>query len=227
MIRVIVISDEALVRSGLREILQGEPGMEVPVVCDGLGAVEAVERHRPDVVLLDLQLFAADGPDGPAVLKAIRSLDHPPAVATLTTRAERRQINAVLGAGAAAYLVKDITTTELVHAVCLLASGGFILSRTAAAVMHDDSPWTTPAAPPAPAASRVTRPVAPRLTGREQEVLALLAAGMSNTEISRMLMLSTNTVKDHVKASYAKLGVSNRVQAAVMASAAGLAAAMA
>ncbi|GAA3800657.1 response regulator transcription factor [Streptomyces coacervatus] len=213
--QVAVVSDDALVRAGLREILRQEPGVEVPFTSNSQGAVGAVQCRRPDVVLLDLQLST----DGQGLLKALRALNRPPAVAALTATADRHAVNAAFAAGAAACLVKDITPYELVHAVCLIGSGGFILSSTAVAVMKDEHPRPVD---PALAARLLA---ASHLTDREREVLALLAAGLSNAEISSTLTLSTNTVKDHIKATYAKLGVHNRVQAAVMASMAGLAAA--
>lgn len=134
MIRVLVVDDEVLLRSCMQRIPESEPDIEVPAARDGRGAVEAVERHRPDVVLLDLRMPDVDGL---SVLAALQARSVRPAVAVLTTFSADEDIAAALGAGASGFLLKDATPRELADAVRVLASGGTVLSSTAARVVVD------------------------------------------------------------------------------------------
>ncbi|MEV3989789.1 response regulator transcription factor [Streptomyces sp. NPDC049837] len=208
MIRVLIVDDEVLLRSCMQRILESEPDIEVPAACDGRGAVEAVETHRPDVVLLDLRMPDVDGL---SVLAALRSRSPRPAVAVLTTFSADEDIAAALGAGASGFLLKDATPHELADAVRVLASGGTVLSSAAARVVVGGY------------LERGPRPAAPRdprldtLTEREHQVLELLAEGLTNADIGRRLLMSPSTTKEHVSAILAKLGLANRVQAAVLA----------
>ncbi|ORT57875.1 response regulator transcription factor [Streptomyces sp. CB03238] len=208
MIRVLVVDDEVLLRSCMQRILESEPDIEVPATCDGRGAVEAVERHRPDVVLLDLRMPDVDGL---SVLAALQARSVRPAVAVLTTFSADEDIAAALGAGASGFLLKDATPRELADAVRVLASGGTVLSSAAARVVVDGY-----------LSGGRTRPVPrdPRLdslTERERQVLELLAEGLTNADIGRRLLMSASTTKEHVSAILSKLGLANRVQAAVLA----------
>jgi DNA-binding NarL/FixJ family response regulator len=211
MLRVMVVDDEALVRSGLRMILGSAAGIEVVATCDGVQAVEEARRHRPDVVLLDIRMPEVDGL---TVLRELSRWSESPAVAMLTTFDADEFLADALQAGAAGFLLKDIEPEQLVQAVRVLAGGGSVLSpavtRTVIAGYVDGS------ARPA-SEGRVEG-----MSTREREVLGLLGLGLSNAEIGRRLYLSPATVKDYVSAVLAKLGVSNRVQAAVIAQEAGL-----
>ncbi|MFD6230098.1 response regulator [Streptomyces sp. NPDC060232] len=219
MIRVMVVDDEVLLRSCMQRILEGEPDVDVPVVCDGAAALEAIEVHRPDVVLLDLRMPDVDGF---TVLAGLSTLPHPPAVAILTTFLADEDIAAALGSGARGFLLKDATPQELIHAVRVLASGGTVLSPQAARIVVDgylsggpghDGPNThAHTHPDTGADARLDS-----LTERELQVLDLLAEGLTNADIGRRLLLSASTAKEHVSAILAKLGLANRVQAAVVA----------
>lgn len=210
VIRVIVVDDEQLLRSGLRLILNSAEDIEVVSACDDVQALDEVRREVPDVVLLDLRMPRIDGI---TVLRTLKGLPTPPAVAMLTTFDMEEHIAEALSSGAAGFLLKDTDPEDLIHAVRVLASGGSVLSPAITRTVIDGY---LGAARPA-ARAQVTS-----MTVREREVLELVAQGMSNAEIGRRLYLSTATVKDHVSAILSKLAVSNRVQAAVIARQAGL-----
>ena len=210
MIRVMVVDDEQLLRSGLRLILNSAEDIEVVSACDDLQAVDEVRREVPDVVLLDLRMPQIDGI---TILRRLKSLPRPPAVAMLTTFDMEEHVAEALSSGASGFLLKDTDPEDLIHAVRVLASGGSVLSPAITRTVIDGY---VGAARPAALARVAT------MTVRERDVLGLLALGMSNAEIGRRLYLSTATVKDHVSAILSKLAVTNRVQAAVMAREAGL-----
>ncbi|WP_052864164.1 response regulator [Streptomyces niger] len=211
MIRVVVVDDEELVRSGLRLILGSAPDIEVVADCGGGEARTTLLAHRPDVLLLDIRMPDVDGL---TILRGLRELPDPPKTAMLTTFDGEEYLGAALHEGAAGFLLKDTAPEQLVHAVRVLADGGRVLA-----------PGVTPAViggylggkPDAAAARSVGG-----LTDREQQVLALVGEGLSNGEIALRLHLAHGTVKDHVSALLAKLGGLNRVQAAVIADRAGL-----
>ncbi|THA83260.1 response regulator transcription factor [Streptomyces sp. A0592] len=210
MIRVMIVDDEVLLRSCMQRILESEPDIDVPVACDGPAALEAIEAHRPDVVLLDLRMPEVNGF---AVLAGLGALTHPPAVAILTTFLADEDIAAALSSGAKGFLLKDATPQELVHAVRVLDSGGTVLSPQAARIVVDGYLGSGPDhhGPDRPD-TRLDS-----LTDREHQVLDLLAEGLTNADIGRRLLLSASTTKEHVSAILAKLGLANRVQAAVVA----------
>jgi DNA-binding NarL/FixJ family response regulator len=211
MLRVLVVDDEALVRSGLRMILGSAAGIEVVATCDGRQALEEARHHQPDVVLLDIRMPEADGL---TVLREMSRWPRPPAVAMLTTFDADEFLAEALHAGANGFLLKDTEPEQLVEAVRALAGGGSVLSpavaRTVIAGYLDGSAR--------PASQARVEDMSPR----EREVLGLLGLGLSNAEIGKRLFLSPATVKDHVSAILAKLEVANRVQAAVVAREAGL-----
>ncbi len=212
MIRVMVVDDEALVRSGLALILGSAGDIEVVAACEGVAAVEMVHRHRPDVVLLDVRMPVVDGL---AVLRELGRGPGAPAVAMLTTFDTDEFIAQALALGAAGFLLKDTEPDQLINAVRVLATGGSVLSPTVTATVIGG--YLGGGAEPEVRARIAT------LTDRERDVLALVGQGLSNADIGRRLYLSTATVKDHVSAVLTKLAVSNRVQAAVAAREAGLA----
>jgi DNA-binding NarL/FixJ family response regulator len=211
VIRVVVVDDEALVRSGFALILSAAVDIEVVATATGAGAMDAVRQHQPDVVLLDIRMPDVDGL---TVLGQIQLLDEPPTVAMLTTFDADEYVLAALDRGAAGFLLKDTEPELLAQLVRTLAAGGVVMSPKASRTLLRSLP----------------RPSAPdedldrmgRLTARERDVLVLLAQGLSNAEIGVRLHLGTGTVKDHVSALLTKLRVSGRVQAALLAQRSGL-----
>lgn len=211
MIRVAVVDDEQLVRSGLKLILGAAPDIDVVACCDGVDAVDRVREVRPDVLLLDIRMPEIDGL---TVLRRVGVLTPPPAVAMLTTFDAGHYVDDALRSGAAGLLMKNTAPEQLVHAVRVLAAGGRILAPEAVGPVVEGY---LAGGRDAGAAARTGA-----LTDREGQVLALVGAGLSNREIARELRLSHGTVKDHVSAVLFKLGGVNRVQAAVLADRAGL-----
>lgn len=225
-VNVMVVDDDKLLRYGLQRILESAGNIMVSAVCDGGDAVERAVRHRPDVVLVDLHMPDLDGI---SVLRALRGLDAPPVVAVLTGFGDDAQVTEAFAAGAAGFFLKDAAARELIPGVLLLAAGGSALSARVVRSLRAASapPLAGPAEPPPPPAVippavPATPPAVPAvaLTGRERDVLDLLATGMTNAQIAQRLLLSRSTVKDHVSSVLAKLGASNRIQAAVLARAA-------
>ncbi|MEZ0166615.1 response regulator [Kineococcus sp. LSe6-4] len=211
-VRVLVVDDEPLVRSGLTAVLSAAPDLHVVAAVGGGGALEAVHRHRVDVVLLDLRMPDVDGL---TVLAGLSRLPRRPAVAVLTTFHADDQVAAALAAGADGYLLKDTDPDLLVRHVRELARGAGVLSPGVTAAVVAGFVRSRGSAP--------ARQALRRLSPREHEVLVLLTEGAPNAEIARRLFVSVPTVKEHVGTVLAKLGVSNRVQAAVLAVRAGLA----
>ncbi|MBP2064459.1 DNA-binding NarL/FixJ family response regulator [Streptomyces iranensis] len=211
VIRVAVVDDEALVRSGLRLILGTAPDIEVVAECSGAFAVDTVLGSKADVVLLDIRMPDADGL---SVLRQLRAAPASPAVAMLTTFDVQEYLAAALRAGAAGFLLKDTDPEQLVRAVRTLAQGGSVLDP---AVTRAVIGGYLAAEAEATAAAAVEA-----LTPREREVLTLLGEGLANPQIAERMGLAPSTVKDHVRAVLGKLGGLNRVQAAIVADRAGL-----
>lgn len=210
-IRVLVVDDEALIRTGFQHILDAADGVQAVAAVSGSQALWAVQELCPDVVLLDIRMPDVDGL---TVLQGIRRLPAPPVVAMLTTFDTDEYVTAALRAGAAGFLLKDTDPEQLGHLVRTLAAGDTVLaSKITRTVVDGFLEGCTDEH--AVAAVR-------RLTEREREVLTLLADGLSNSEIGGRMFLSAGTVKDHVSAILAKLGVDNRVRAALLAERSGL-----
>ncbi len=208
MIRVLVADDQAIVRDGLATLLSVLPDVEVVgEAADGAEAVRLADRTLPDVVLMDLRMPILDGAAATARIKAARPAI---AVVVLTTFADDASIAGALGAGARGYLTKDAGREELAAAIRSAAAG----QTTFAPEVGERLVAGFAAAPaaPAPLGARF-----PQLTPREVEVLQLIAAGRSNTEIARELFLSVATVKSHVNAIFAKLPARDRAQAIALA----------
>jgi DNA-binding NarL/FixJ family response regulator len=207
-IRVLVVDDEALVRSGLRMILESTDDIVVVGEAqDGAEAIASVARHRPDVVLMDVRMPGMDG------LRAARQLAKqadPPNVVMLTTFDLDEYVHLALRAGAVGFLLKDTPPRELAAAVRTVAAGNAMLSPSVTRrllvsfVRRGDS------------RSEVARDRLAELTDREGEVIRAVARGLSNAEVARELAMSEATVKAHVSRSFAKLGLTNRVQAAIL-----------
>lgn len=212
MIRVMVVDDEALVRSGFRLILNAADDIDVVATTTGAEAVDAVRRERPDVVLLDIRMPDVDGL---TVLGRLRALPEPPVVAMLTTFDADEYVLTALRSGAAGFLLKDTEPEQLAQLVRTLAAGGVVMSPKASRAVWQGRPGAT--AQDDEEVGRVGR-----LSEREREVLVLVAEGLSNGEIGARIHLSAGTVKDHVSAILTKLRVGSRVQAALLAQRAGL-----
>lgn len=219
-IRVLVVDDEELVRTGLRLILDAESDITVVgTASDGASGVSAVQRFRPDVVLMDIRM---PGLDGLAATRQIlgRPDPLPCKVVILTTFDVDQHVYEALHAGASGFLLKDVPADQLAHAIRVAAAGDALLApsvtrRLIASFTRRDVAVTS-GVPPAGVAD---------LTAREREVLELLAEGLSNAEVGARLFVGEATVKTHVARILTKLGVRDRVQAVIVAFRAGLVAA--
>jgi len=206
-VRVIVIDDEALIRSGLAMILGSAPDIEVVGTCSGTEAMSAVRTLRPDVVLLDIRMPDVDGL---TVLRRLRALPDSPYVAMLTTFDTDEYLDQALSIGASGFLLKDTDPEILASSVRAVATGAGCLSSPVLRRLRDSRP------------RGVGGTALDTLTTRERQVLAHLGQGLSNVEIGARMHLGAATVKDYVSAVLTKLGVANRIQAAVLAERAGL-----
>jgi DNA-binding NarL/FixJ family response regulator len=215
-ITVLIADDQTLVRSGLRAIIDSEPGMEVVgEASDGAEAVEAVRRLRPDVALMDIRMPRLDG------VAATRALLSPAApvptrILILTTFHLDEYVTEALRAGASGFLLKDATGDQLVEAVRVVASGEAMLAPPVTRRLLERM-----AQDPA-AAANDGEEIRDLLSARELDVLRLVARGLSNAEIGATLHLAETTIKSHVQSTLAKLGVRDRLQAAVLAYDSGL-----
>jgi DNA-binding NarL/FixJ family response regulator len=214
MIRIVLVDDEQLVRSGLRMILESAGDIEiVGEAADGGGAVEQVRRHRPDAVLMDIRMPAMDGL---TATREITALPDPPRIIMLTTFELDEYVHAALEHGAVGFLLKDTPPRDLIQAVHTVAEGNAMLAPTVTRRLIAEF-----------AARSSAQAVAARkrleaLTEREREVVVAVAQGLSNAEIGKRLFMSEATVKAHVSRVLAKLGMANRVQAAILVHDAGL-----
>ncbi len=219
MIRVLLADDQALVRAGFRMLLESAPDIEIVAeAANGGQAVALAREHRPDVVLMDLQMPEVDG------LTAVRRLSADPQLAAvrvvvLTTFDDDESVFAALRAGASGFLVKDLEPEELLQAVRVVARGDALLAPAVTRTLI--SAFTAASQPPA--SHRPPSPAVAALTDREREVVTLVAAGMSNDEIAGQLVVSPLTAKTHVSRAMTKLGARDRAQLVVMAYASGLA----
>ncbi|MET8352858.1 MULTISPECIES: response regulator transcription factor [unclassified Micromonospora] len=206
MIRVVVVDDEQLVRTGLRLILEAAPDIVVVgEAADGAGALEQAHRLRPDVMLLDVRMPGIDGlTAAPEVVAA------GPKVVMLTTFDLDEYVHRALRAGAVGFLLKDTPPRELAAAVRTVAAGNAMLAPTVTRRLISSFAERGPARRDA-ARQRLTR-----LTDRELDIVREVARGRGNAEIARRLTMSEATVKAHVSRALAKLQADNRVQLAIL-----------
>jgi DNA-binding NarL/FixJ family response regulator len=210
MVRVLLVDDDQLLRSGLKLMLAPEPDVEVVAeVGDGDEVLAAVDHHRPDVVLMDIRMRRLDGI---AATRLLRAQPRPPHVIVLTTFDADELVTRALEAGAVGFLLKDTPPPEIVQAIKRVHAGGGMLSPTVArrliALVAGDSE--------AGARREAARGRLAGLSPRELETARAIGQGWSNAEIARELHISVGTVKSHVTQLLAKLGVENRVQIALL-----------
>ncbi len=207
-IRVVVVDDQDLVRTGLVMIVNAHPDFEVVgEAADGLAAIELVTRLRPDVLLIDIRMPGLDGVEVTRRLAGPGVAD-PVAVVVITTFDSDDYVLGAVRAGARGFLLKDAGPALLIQAIQAAADGEALIAPSVTprllATLVDRAPGP------------VSQPV-DRLTPREEEVLVLVAKGGTNAEIAQELFISLTTVKTHVAALMAKLGVRNRVEIAMWA----------
>ncbi|MEV1290636.1 response regulator transcription factor [Pseudonocardia sp. NPDC049635] len=206
-IRVVVADDQAVVRAGLRTVLAAAPDIEVVgEATDGAAAAELAESLRPDVVLMDVRMPGTDGIEGTRRIRALR--DPGIRVLVVTTFDLDRHVYDALRAGASGFVLKDVEPEDLQVAVRTVHAGHELFAPSVTRRLVG-SFVPAPAEPDAGPAGT--------LTDREREVLALVAAGLSNAEIADRLVLGGTTVKTHVSNLLAKLGLRDRVQLVVFA----------
>ena len=199
-IRVLLVDDHAVVRSGLSKFLMVNKDLElVAEASDGAEAVTMVSLHKPDVVLMDLMM---PGVDGITATREIHQKFPQVKVIALTCFSEQNMVQGALQAGAAGYLQKNVTAVELANAIRSTYAGRMTLSAEAAQVL----------------AQSVTQPHLPgnELTERERDVLKCMVEGLNNNEIAERLVVSLGTVKFHISNIFQKLGVDSRVEAVKM-----------
>ncbi|HLM95615.1 MAG TPA: response regulator transcription factor [Acidimicrobiales bacterium] len=213
MVRVLIADDHTMVREGLRWALEHAGLDVVGEASDGEEAVEMAEALRPDVVLMDLSLPVLSGV---AATKRIRNLVRGTSVLALSMLSDDTAVSSALGAGAAGYLVKDCTTTEIVDAVNRVARGERVLAPAVAGVAGAAYPETVSSARSAPPSTR------PLISKREEEVLRLMATGVSIPDAASRLFISVKTVKNHLSSIYQKLDSHDRAQAVLKAMRMGL-----
>jgi DNA-binding NarL/FixJ family response regulator len=215
MIRVLLADDQALVRAGFRVLAGVAPDIEVVgEAADGAAAVAQARSLRADVVLMDIRMPGTDG------LEATRQIAADPGlsgvrVIILTTFEADEYVFEAIRAGASGFLVKDIEPEDLVHAIRVVARGDALLSPGVTRRLISSIAGRAPA-------QRVDASALAVLTDREREVLALVAAGMSNDEIAAVLYMSPLTAKTHVSRAMVKLGARDRAQLVVTAYETGL-----
>ena len=209
-IRVVLADDQAMVRAGLRMILEAEPDIDVvEEVADGRAAVEAARWRNPDVILMDVEMPGLDGLAATRQIVTAAPAAGPPRVLILTTFERDDYVFEALRSGASGFLLKNAPPDDLVEAIRIVASGGGLLSPSVTRRIIEAF-----ARAPAPTSHA---PEVARLTDREREVLILVAHGLSNAEIADRLVVGEATVKSHVSSVLSKLGLRDRVQAVVFA----------
>ncbi|MHC5905756.1 response regulator transcription factor [Streptomyces sp. S6] len=209
-VTLLIADDDEVTRSGLRLLLAAQPGIEVVgEAADGVEAVERARRLRPDVVLMDVRMPRRSGID--ATRELLAESAEPPKVVVITTFENDGHVTAALGAGASGFVLKRLPVRQIAEAVRVVAAGEAILFPAALRRMVTARPLNSAEALPQAA-----------LTAREEEVLRLMATGLSNPEIAHSLTVSPETTKTHVGNVLTKLGAQNRTHAVVIAYESGL-----
>ena len=210
-VTVLLVDDHPLMRAALRACIQAEPDLRlVGEAADGLAAVELAERLRPDVTVMDIRMPGLDG------VSAIRRLTssrkgHAHRILAITTFDLDEYVFEALRAGASGFLLKDATAPELVHAVRVVAAGDALLAPAVTRRLLDRF------ADQLPSAARLSAPEIDGLTGREREVLELVAHGLPNSAIATRLRVAPSSVKSHLAHVFTKLGLTSRVQLVIFA----------
>ena len=205
VLRIVIADDQNSVREGLVVLLDLLPGIEVVgSASNGQQAIELVAEHQPDAILLDLHMPVLNGVETAKILRS----DHPDvAIVVLTTYADDANVLAALHAGARGYLTKDADRSDIAAALRSAAAGLSVLD----ARVHD-ALLAAAGNAPAPRA-QVDQPLPDGLTGREAEILGLIAQGMTNPEIAQVLVLSNHTIKTHINRIFAKTSSRDRAAA--------------
>jgi DNA-binding NarL/FixJ family response regulator len=208
MIRVLVVDDQAVIRMGVARILGPDDGFTVVAECeDGDEVVDAVEEHRPDVVVMDVRMRRLDGV---SAIRALVATGSAPPVLVLTTFDDDDALWGALDAGAAGFVLKDASAEDLIAATRAVAGGAAWLDPNVAPRVLEA--FRSNVRPRVAEAARIET-----LTPREHDVLRQMATGSTNAEIAAKLIVSETTVKSHVGAIFAKLGVRDRAAAIVFA----------
>jgi DNA-binding NarL/FixJ family response regulator len=215
-IRVVIADDQAMVRTGLAMILQTSDEIRVVAEAqDGRQAVDLAREHRPDVVLMDIQMPVEDGLS--ATARILGGAAPESRVVMLTTFERDDYLFEALKAGASGFLLKNAPPEQLIHAVTVVADGDALLAPSLTRRLLAQF-----AGPAEPSARSAYEAQLADLTAREREVLVALARGRSNAELAESLVVSEGTAKTHVSAVLRKLGVRDRVQAVIVAYESGL-----
>ncbi len=215
-IRVLLVDDQPLLRTGFRMILSAEPELAiVGEAGDGASGVEAARKLKPDVVLMDIRMPGMDGIQATRAL-AGPGVEDPIKVLILTTFGLDEYVVEALRAGASGFLLKDSPPEDLVEAIKIVAAGDALLAPSITRRLLDR------VATRLPPATDAAIPALSELTERELEVLKLVARGLSNAEIAEKLVVSETTIKTHVSRVLAKLDLRDRVQAVILAYESGL-----
>lgn len=225
MIRVLLVDDQALIRAGFRSLLESTDDLVVVgEAADGDDALRQVTRTQPDVVLMDIRMPHTDGLEATRRIVSADSCETGstrgaapvgPRIIILTTYESDEHVYAAIAAGASGFLVKDTEPADLFHAIRVVAAGDALLSPRVTRRLIADIARR-------PARHARAAPSLDALTDREREVMALVAHGLSNTEIAKRLHLSPHTTKTHINRAMTKLGARDRAQLVVLSYESGL-----